>query len=335
MDATEESWKDEVRGKLAEVFKDKGEDLCRVLFFLDEEDKAYKDYAARPYAPQWKSLKVTLENETAFLEFAKRLSNETRKAEKDQEFQKRMNIFYAETKSHSDTTTGIENDQASDPSLPLKCDSARFISVFGGLARAWSISPHESKASVLNFLRGMASEPAMVTAVDDAVNLVDKTGGTVVMVALAAVYLTYNAYDNIRRWWKGEISGKRCIKNVLDATFTIGAGMAGGAAGAAIGSVGGPVGAVVGSIVGGWVSAAGMSYLSDWMTQKLFGLPKEEALENAYRYLGVKMTASNAEVNTAFRKLCLQHHPDKGGNKEEFFKLQCNMAIIKQAREDF
>ncbi len=176
----------------------------------------------------------------------------------------------------------------------------------------------------------------LMTAVDDVARLASKKGGAVVMVGLAAVYLTCDAFVNIKRWWYGEISGKRCIKNVLDSTFAIGAGMAGGVAGVALASlVAGPFGTAVGGVVGGWASAAGVGYLSDLMTQKLFGLPKEEALENAYRYLGVEMTASNAEVNTAFRKLCLKHHPDKGGKQDDFFILQCNMGTIKLARGSF
>ena len=170
-----------------------------------------------------------------------------------------------------------------------------------------------------------------MTGADEIVSLASRRCGTGVMVGVACVYLVYSAYKNITRWWKREISGKRCIKNVLDAMFTTGAGIAGGVVG---GFLLGPIGSMVCGIVGGWVSAAGGAFISDYLTQKLFGLPQEEALENAYRYLDVEMTASNAKVNTSFRKLCLQHHPDKGGQTEEFFILQAHMAIIKASRED-
>jgi hypothetical protein len=333
MDATERNWRDDVLEKLVEVFKDQEEDLCRILYFLDEEDKAYKDCVDRPYAPQWQSLRATVKMDKAFREFAKRLSNETKRAENDDEFRKRMNIVHEQMMSHCDDAVGIEDSQKLDPSRLLNRDSTS-ASIFGGLTRAWNIIPCESQVSVMNYLGSISSRSAM-TAFDDVVGIASKAGGAVVMVGLAAVYLSYNAYINIKRWWNGEISGKRCIKNLLDATFTIGAGMAGGISGAAFGSTVGPIGTVVGGIVGGWVCAAGTDYLSDLLTQKLFGLPKDEALENAYLHLGVVMTASNAEVNTAFRQLCLQHHPDKGGNQEDFFILQCKMGIIKQARGDF
>ena len=301
MDATEESWRDEVIQKLAEVFKDNVEDFTRILFFLDKEDEGYKDDVARPYAPQWKYLKDTLQIDKAFRAYAKMLSEETKKAEYDQEFRNRMNIVYEEMMSHCDDTVAISKYQKFDFKRFL--DHASIPSAFGGLAR-----------------------------VEDAANL---AGGSVVMVGVAALFLAYKACANIRRWRKGEITGKRCVKNVLDSTITIGAGMAGGIAGAAIGSLLGPVGTVVGGIVGGLIASGAFSALADWLTQKIFGIPKEEGLENAYRDLGVKMTASNAEVNTAFRKLCLQHHPDKGGNQEEFHILQRKMGIIKQARGEF
>ena len=336
MDTNEESWREEVTEKLVEVFDGEEEDLCRILYFLDEEDKAYKDSVARPYAPHWKSLKATVKFDKAFREYAKRLSDETRRAENDPEFRRRMNIVYEEMMSHCDETVSISDYQKLDSNQLLKTDST-CISAFGSLARAWNIIPANSKVCFMNCIKAMGNKTLM-TAVDDVARLASKKGGAVVMVGLAAVYLTYDAIVNIKRWWSGEISGKRCIKNVLDSVFAVGAGMAGGVAGVALGSAlpgATIIVTVVGGIVGGWASAAGVGYLSDLMTQKIFGLPKEEALENAYRYLGVEMTASNAVVNTAFRKLCLKHHPDKGGKQDDFLILQCKMGIIKLARGDF
>ena len=46
------------------------------------------------------------------------------------------------------------------------------------------------------------------------------------------------------------------------------------------------------------------------------------------------MNASNHEINTAFRALCLKHHPDKGGRSEDFHIVQVNMAVIKAAKGD-
>lgn len=113
------------------------------------------------------------------------------------------------------------------------------------------------------------------------------------------------------RWWNGEISGKRCAKNCIDAAFTITVGAAGGLGGGLFGALVGPVGFFAGGIIGGYISSKAAETMVDWLTQKIFSLPKDEATEKAYNYLGVKMSASNDEVNFAFRKLCLEHHPDK------------------------
>ena len=95
---------------------------------------------------------------------------------------------------------------------------------------------------------------------------------------------------------------------------------------------GGPVGAVVlgaaGSIGGTFIG----SVLIDKLTESLFDLPPTVALEKAYDYLGVHHTATNGELNQAFHRLCLKHHPDKGGNQEDFLKLQCQFELIKLAR---
>ncbi|CAB4040604.1 Hypothetical predicted protein, partial [Paramuricea clavata] len=330
VDILEESWKDEVRNKLAEVFKNNEEDFARILFFLDEEDKAYKDDSDRPYAPQWRSLKAKVKMDKAFREFAKRLSDETRIPKKDERFRKHLIIVYEQILSHCDDTVEIEKCQKPDPNQ----FDAISKSAFSGLARAWSIIPTDSKVSLMNSIREIVSKSGM-TQVENVLAVADhEMGGTTAMVDQPAFHIRYDVRVNIKLWWKSKISGERCIKNVLDLTVTI-AGMAGGAAGVYIGSaIAGPLGGLVGGFAGGWLSAAGMRYVSDWMTQNLFGLPKQKALENAYRYLGAETTASNAEVNTAFRKLALKHHPDRGGNEENFLTLQLNMAVIKEAREN-
>lgn len=156
-----------------------------------------------------------------------------------------------------------------------------------------------------------------------------------VKVALHGVYLSAEALRHIYMWWKGEISGRRAAKSIVDSSVTVGAGLSGGAGGAIVGAVvAGPLGGLVGGALGGILGAAAANILIDKLTRNIFDLPKTVAEENAYEYLGVSSSASNSDVNAAFWELCRKHHPDKGGDEEEFKILQAHMAIIRLARGD-
>ena len=59
---------------------------------------------------------------------------------------------------------------------------------------------------------------------------------------------------------------------------------------------------------------------------------EEEAVEKAYKVLGVKHSSSNSEINKAYKMKALQNHPDKGGDKNKFVEIQTAMEVIKAAR---
>ena len=41
-------------------------------------------------------------------------------------------------------------------------------------------------------------------------------------------------------------------------------------------------------------------------------------MQDPYRTLGVDRSASESDVRRAYRKLAMEHHPDKGGDPEKF-----------------
>ena len=49
---------------------------------------------------------------------------------------------------------------------------------------------------------------------------------------------------------------------------------------------------------------------------------------NPYEALGVSKEAPDDEIKKAYRKLAIKHHPDKGGNPEEFKKIQGAYDIL-------
>ena len=44
--------------------------------------------------------------------------------------------------------------------------------------------------------------------------------------------------------------------------------------------------------------------------------------EELYERLGVSKGADEKDIKKAYKKATLKHHPDKGGNPEEFKKIQ-------------
>ena len=44
-------------------------------------------------------------------------------------------------------------------------------------------------------------------------------------------------------------------------------------------------------------------------------------MENLYEVLGVNESSSADEIKKAYRKLAMEHHPDKGGDEEKFKKI--------------
>ena len=50
-----------------------------------------------------------------------------------------------------------------------------------------------------------------------------------------------------------------------------------------------------------------------------------------YNNLGVETNASFSEIKDAYRNLIIQHHPDKGGNKNIFQKIQDAWAVLRDA----
>jgi hypothetical protein len=274
-------------------------------------------------------LRLARTSRRAFDIYIQRLIGDTKTAENDPKF---YQIMYAMNQAYVTDDTGTF-----DPTtlaLPSAFSSTTAASGATVLCRQLARLPPGQQARLLGIVGRMAGgqSSALVRYVSGATTLFNRVRGNVVLVGLSAVYLGWEAIQSIRAWWRGEISGKRCAKRVIDATVTFGAGLGGGAVGAAVGGLVGPIGSLAGAVIGGLVASYGAEQLIDWLTQAIFDLPKDVALENAYRFLGVSPSASNSEINTAFRRLCLRYHPDKGGDEKKFHELQSHMTIIKQHR---
>lgn len=327
-----EEQKEAVRDKLVSLADKDPEKYIRVIHYLDKEEEKYTDL---DQPPVFKTLVAALKSAKVFFLTAEKIAEDTYRAEVDPDFRAKLGAIYLKMLDSCDQEVP-DDEQGFD--LSLDHTMQRNVveqSGFMGLACAWPQLSPSSQVRVLEVLRRFASPQAM-TCVDEVVSVTNKAGGAVVMVGLAAVYIGVILFRNIRRWWRGEISGKRMAKNVVDAFVTTGAGIVGGLAGSAAGVALGPFGVLAGGVLGGVLSSTAASYLSDYVTQKIFSIPKEESLENAFNYLGVTVGSSNSAINAAYHRKCLETHPDKdGGSTEDFQITQLHMSVIKVAREDY
>lgn len=51
--------------------------------------------------------------------------------------------------------------------------------------------------------------------------------------------------------------------------------------------------------------------------------------KNPYKILGIKYSATEAQIEKAYHKQCIKHHPDHGGDPEYFKKIQAAYESIK------
>ncbi|XP_072398105.1 uncharacterized protein [Diabrotica undecimpunctata] len=312
--------------ELSNVFQEDQETFARVLFYLGEEEKVYKD--ADKLGPQMKILMSSMKVASLFHQYAKRLAEDTKRADSDEKFKRVLGLIWAQMMDADKQTD--DEDKTPDVSIVAKLEHLS-LEASPGIVRALSVIPYESQKRFLVMIKDVLPT-TVLSNVEYVVENVNRIGGAVVTVALASIQLTYEAIINIKRWWKGEISGKRCCKNIIDSLATISGSVGGGFAGVALGTLGGPVGMIIGGIGGGMLGGELAKTFSQWMTEKIFDVPKSEALENAYNFFDLRNKASNHQINTAYRQKCLEYHPDKGGSSEMFHKVQMEMAVIKAAK---
>lgn len=324
----------EVLDKIGTVLD--GDELVQVLFFLvDMGDKAV-NYV--------RILNSVINSDVNFRSCVQRLSQDATKLTDDPIYDEIMtdigNNYLKSNVITNGSSSPVESGQDVNFNQILT-DSGRQKSetTFSFLSLLSKLPKLSQKKAIETTTAVAAKSPSTALTIRGTTGNIKPTSVNKLVNGLAAVYMACDVYLSIRQWWKGEISGKRCIKKVIDGLVSVACGIGGGVAGAALGSLVLPgVGTVVGGLNGGVAAAELGSYFSDWTTKKLFGLHQNEALENVYRSLGLNCTKSsipsNGEINESFRRLALQHHPDKGGDVKEWHKLQCAMAVIKASKEE-
>lgn len=310
----EPQWTAEVKQKildLAEQNKITMEDFARIVFFLDQEGWE---------SPYMNTLKLLQSTEAPFKTYLNRLSEDTKIGETDQNYKETMRQIYAQFVVEQNSM----HDGGNCFTLPV--DSSNIPE--RAMVQAFASMTPMAQRELAHTLMGSSGPVSLINTTSKTLaKFGKKTSG----VLLAALYLSYDAIINLRRFWKGEITGKRCAKGIIDSVGSVIGGFAGSMLATA---VAGPLGTVAGGFVGGFLGSTVASLLVDRLTREIFDLPLSEAAEAAYNFFGLNHKCSNSELNSAFRRKCLEHHPDKGGKKEDFMMVQCHFGSIKMERNE-
>ena len=326
---------DDVLTALEKAFEhDDPETYARAIFFFD----SIPEYEVEPYI---RSLKRVIDKPVLFKSVAIRLVDDTKKADKDPRFRQAMfdvwNNYITENNQK-------QEGHGQGVSLDILPQNHAAVANHNFMRAVSQMCPARYDALV-GFIDSLSSVDSTVARY--AKNALEKARPcqALVRVGLVAGFLTFEICQNIRRWWKGEIEGTRCVKNIIDCGVSVAAGLAGDVGGeiagammgfALAGPIGAGAGALMGGVAGGVASSVAARTLSDRLTQWFFGLPKSESLENAYRFFGLQASASNSDINSAYRQLALQYHPDKPtGDRDKWTKLQYHLAIIREARGEY
>ena len=278
-------------------------------------------------------LEHTLKNNpTIFNSLVLQMASDCEKSVQDDSFKNIMTDLWANyLDCPNKSIKGLDAKDHINNLITMKKEAAPVVH-YNILRNLSNLSP-ENVDMVLRFISKLHSSFGQIVENQSKVSsLIKSRAGVLIGVGLCAVYLAADILKSLYDWWNGRITGKRCAKIVLDSGLSLLGGFGGASAGTSIGAVGGPIGMMIGGVIGGIIGTQLAGTLADWLTTEFFDLPKEVALENAFAFLGLNHHASNSEINKKFRELCLRYHPDKGGNVDDFHKLQYSMAIIKASK---
>lgn len=73
----------------------------------------------------------------------------------------------------------------------------------------------------------------------------------------------------------------------------------------------------------GWIDYCVRSqrqYYQNYQNNRSYQKP-QPSITKYYEVLGISVTKDKAIIKSAYRKLCLRYHPDKGGSKEKFIEI--------------
>ena len=135
---------------------------------------------------------------------------DTKKVENNQEYVRMLKSFYQ--RFVQEATVPAEEEESLSEDIDEKALSGVIIAVSRMSAVELQVFLEVCESS----LKTNALAPLVLSG-----QLVKKVGGKVVGSILVVAQLGWAVFKNMRQWWRGEISGKRCSKNIIDSSASI------------------------------------------------------------------------------------------------------------------
>uniref|UniRef100_A0AC35F9C8 J domain-containing protein n=1 Tax=Panagrolaimus sp. PS1159 TaxID=55785 RepID=A0AC35F9C8_9BILA len=210
-------------------------------------------------------------------------------------------------------------------------------------SKLWNDLPQIGKAAILKFISKCVKNLSILHAIgrNENLNLIilqTSIYAKSVSITLATLPIPYEILRVVFLWWYEKLHGKLAAKGVVNCTVAVIP---------RFGKVFCDVGKVVCEL-GNYnpIRRSTIFYNNDFdgetvatnkpiteiLFQQIFSLPKSEAQSLAYKHLNIRSCASDSDVGEAYQRHLIIEHPEKGGSKETFCKLQAFIAIICIAR---
>ena len=220
--------------QLSVTLESKPDKLAQILYFLAQVEETDKYVQI---------LTAVLSNHSAFNSIVDKLIEDTDKFVKDPKYYRFMSDIWNNYLKPNEK--GVVDGQDFDYQLILSSmdkDSTHAIISFNYIFALSRLPPSvhsqmiNTTVNLAESLLGGSTALMVRQTAENSLKIASSSAGKVVAVSIVAVALAWDVIQNINRWWKGEISGVRCIKHVIDDTIGAAAGVGGGFAGMAIGS---------------------------------------------------------------------------------------------------
>jgi len=325
--AIQENIPRDILHEIVNILNDRPSTLVNVLWFLHENTNRVSRYIALLTSAH-------VSNNVAFQELVERLGEDIDELNRNPNYNNVMDDMWLNNNLRHDATNFVSGQRLDFQLNSEKKKRFEIIAICLGISimlRLDVLTPETLQKLIPLYNNTL---PINILSIKELLNMAQKLSGERYEVSASFGYFIYDFFRNWKRHENREISGVRCIKNIADSFTELGPGVAGGFGGELFGSSIAPgIGTLVGGVGGGMTSAFLSGALSDRITQWIFNIPKDEALENAFRELSLPCNASNNEINISFIRLAHQNPPYPLNPNPNWVKLKESINTIKEVRE--